>query len=504
MSRKRIFIIISFCSVLLSLFFLNNSLSKYSFNSEISFKVSSDMYNIAFLEHTYRIYDINDSIPVVISNNNDYDIVGNISYNGTILVDNFTVLKNTNYDIINVSLTEDIFNSLVSGDVNYLDINMTSPYSHTYSNKVSFKLEQAPISIKSVVSSDGSTIGMNEDTISINNSLDSTNTTITYTVTFINNDDYSSYQLRNITSVVDSNTSNNYKASINLGDGIYIDSGEELSFDITYTYNSSLSDNSNREVIYFDFEEAYAFGGVTDHLISLSMPRYSSEESYGDFNVFTSGDKLISANCNYASCYSGNYGLLEYDASGGLILDNDNPIMTLDIDQSMSVANEYSIYTTLKADTSQIGQPTGTFPGTVLAISDEVNKYLVWFGFYNNYMHVYSYRASGSFANIAREYTVASFSSFNVSSYSNTTFNIQISATRGGATNVYINGVLVKSFTSGSTEVTFTIATIGDLRPGRGLKFQGTIYDMALYNKALSEEEITQNWEYAKKTWSLE
>ena len=82
--------------------------------------------------------------------------------------------------------------------------------------------------------------------------------------------------------------------------------------------------------------------------------------------------------------------------------------------------------------------------------------------------------------------------------------NIQITARRDGETNVYINGGQVKkTFASGSDAVDYSIATIGDLRPGRGLKYNGIVYDLALYNTELSSDAVRHNWNYAKNKWNI-
>ena len=169
----------------------------------------------------------------------------------------------------------------------------------------------------------------------------------------------------------------------------------------------------------------------------------------------------------------------------------------------MSVTDEYTLYTTLKADTSQYGIPGGSFPATVIAISKADTKYLNWFGFYKNYLQIYSYYNGTVKGNITKDQKSTGFISFDVSKYSNQIINLQIVATRGANTKIYINGEYVTSFVSGTTAVDYKFATIGDLRTGRGLKFTGTIYDLALYNKALTEEEVQTNWEYADTRWQI-
>ena len=52
-------------------------------------------------------------------------------------------------------------------------------------------------------------------------------------------------------------------------------------------------------------------------------------------------------------------------------------------------------------------------------------------------------------------------------------------------------------------KVDYKFATIGDLRPRRSLKFVGTVYDLAIYNKQLTEAEVQHNWNYAKNAYNI-
>ena len=81
--------------------------------------------------------------------------------------------------------------------------------------------------------------------------------------------------------------------------------------------------------------------------------------------------------------------------------------------------------------------------------------------------------------------------------------NIQITARRGGYTKVYINGEEKLSFRSGVDSINYSSATIGDLRPSRGLKYQGVLYDLAFYNKVLSQSEVRENYNYANSKWHI-
>lgn len=50
----------------------------------------------------------------------------------------------------------------------------------------------------------------------------------------------------------------------------------------------------------------------------------------------------------------------------------------------------------------------------------------------------------------------------------------------------------------------FNQAIIGDLRPLRGIKFKGNLYDIAVYNRVLTSEEIQHNWNYSKENWHID
>ena len=70
-----------------------------------------------------------------------------------------------------------------------------------------------------------------------------------------------------------------------------------------------------------------------------------------------------------------------------------------------------------------------------------------------------------------------------------------------GNTTVYINGEKLGTFQSGGQDIVTSHVNIGDLRPLRNLKFKGKIYDFKMYNKVLTEEEVQNNWNYAKNKW---
>lgn len=240
------------------------------------------------------------------------------------------------------------------------------------------------------------------------------------------------------------------------------------------------------------------FGAVTNGLITLSNQHINTENNYGDYSIINENTELYGTACTYQSCYSDNGGKFEYNFEGALVLDEDNTIGTLNIDSSMEINDEFSLYATIKTDINNAEEV-----GTLIAVSPDNRKYLLWVGFVNGYMHVYSYRNGTAKLSTVEKYKEESFLCTNVSKYSNKIVNIQVTAVRGGITKVYINGSLIEKFDSGKEPVEFINTTIGDLRPGRKLKFKGLVYDIALYKRALTEEEIQTNWNYANGIWKI-
>jgi hypothetical protein len=137
-------------------------------------------------------------------------------------------------------------------------------------------------------------------------------------------------------------------------------------------------------------------------------------------------------------------------------------------------------------------------------VSDDNAKYLIWVGFVNNYLQIYSYFTGDSRCGVTANMDDAvGFQTINLSEFNNKKVNIQITAKRGGMTNVYINGVKKLSFESGKDSINYSSATLGDLRTGRGLKYSGVLYDLAFYNKVLSDSQVNTNYNYAKSKWHL-
>ena len=137
-----------------------------------------------------------------------------------------------------------------------------------------------------------------------------------------------------------------------------------------------------------------------------------------------------------------------------------------------------------------------------------VNR-LCWFGFKKGCFQIYSYLGSKTPSDINGEfYDPDNYPGFLSKTlprkYDNQIMNIQITANTNEKTNIYLNGELWTSFDSGEGTGDFFEATIGDLRALRGVKFIGNFYDISVYPRELTEEEVKENWEYAQSKWNIQ
>lgn len=131
--------------------------------------------------------------------------------------------------------------------------------------------------------------------------------------------------------------------------------------------------------------------------------------------------------------------------------------------------------------------------GTILAISDESRKYILYISILKNKLRIVDYRGVVESGNLE-----SGVNYIDISDYNEKYMNIQLTAERGEKTKVYINGALKIAFDSGTEEFSYQNLCIGDLRTGRGLKYIGNVYNFALYGDILTDEEIAQNWNYVK------
>ncbi len=102
-------------------------------------------------------------------------------------------------------------------------------------------------------------------------------------------------------------------------------------------------------------------------------------------------------------------------------------------------------------------------------------------------------------------YTTPQYTLVDITEYDNKYLNIMITAEKGQETKVYLNGELASTFESGNIPYQSNPElSIGDLRGERGLHFKGTIYNFALYNKVLSEDEVKAVWNYYNNQMNIQ
>ncbi len=124
---------------------------------------------------------------------------------------------------------------------------------------------------------------------------------------------------------------------------------------------------------------------------------------------------------------------------------------------------------------------TPTYARTILATSNGFNTYTMWFGTYNNEIRVWSYATSNT------NYQTTTGANLAINNW----YHIAVTATKGGLTRVYVNGVQKLSYTNLGLGVNWSaITTIGDLRPERALGFMGKIADVRVWNVIRTPAEI--------------
>src|SRR5574344_1527880 len=124
--------------VLITSFLIPSTNSKYLFNKTGTINMIPDDYDVVVNNGAYDIADyLTDTIEVTISNNNDYDIKAEISFNSTILVSVFTISANTTNNTYSFTLPKAVFYAVKKDVVNNLTITIKSPYYKEYHN-VSF------------------------------------------------------------------------------------------------------------------------------------------------------------------------------------------------------------------------------------------------------------------------------------------------------------------------------------------------------------------------------
>ena len=251
----------------------------------------------------------------------------------------------------------------------------------------------------------------------------------------------------------------------------------------------------NEKYLQYSIEKAFDL-----QITAKFVPELSEE------GVLEVGDAITPEDCGvseneveeYEALYGGNNGQIEYDSEGAIVLDEDNPILYESITPGSQLSgNQYTLYFTIKSNFEE-----NITESTLISAGDGNRDYLTRVSFYKGYMYVYSYYSGSDKTGIESETSSKGFSSYNISEYSNTIMNVQITGSRTGESTVYINGQkLSATVKSGRSKIKTASVIVGDLRPLANQKFIGTLYDFEIYEEMLTETQIQTNWEHAKKKW---
>lgn len=474
----------------------------------------------------YDIYDSTNSVPVIITNSSDNALVASVYYGNTKLGSDVSIPAGSEDYMFFVKLTDSMVKSMQVNQTYDLKIDATINLGknlsddtdvivkHNYANKIKVRRVNPGMIIKKIEStSNNDKIAFNQSGIFVPKGVNIG----TLKVNVYNADNSKTYKFTNIKrqelKMVEAGKINNKKYSdiVITGEELlryqaYLKNGEYIYSKDNYNIDMIFNSHINIQKIYFDFDVYINPGVYHNGNITIASKEKFNETKYGDFeiqNSSVSNEFHGNAYCKDLSKCFGTSGKLENVTSGELELGINKAILALDIAQSMSVQDTYSVYMTVEGSVFQIGQPASNYPATILAISEANTKYLSWIGFYDGYLQVYSYYEGGSKSGQLGDKTEPGFTSIPVSQFEGKIMNIQVTASRLGKTRVYINGSLIREFDSGGDTVSYKIATIGDLRPSRGLKFNGKIYDLALYNTELSTSAVNFNWSHAKNTWGI-
>ncbi len=178
------------------------------------------------------------------------------------------------------------------------------------------------------------------------------------------------------------------------------------------------------------------------------------------------------------------------------------------IEQKNKINDQYSVSVVVEGTTKQTKTDSAAFmypdglkyyAKTIFSICNTVNNYTSWIGVVDDRLRIYAYSYLTDPVN-----GKPGFISIDISEYDNKFMHLQLTVEKGGKAKLYINGDLKVEFDSGSMEFENTTLTVGDLRAERKLRYDGTIYDVALYGKVLTEEEVQRNWQYVSKEYNID
>ncbi len=250
---------------------------------------------------------------------------------------------------------------------------------------------------------------------------------------------------------------------------------EEVEYNYTYSYNYPIP-----------------IGYISNNIYAAVTEKSDkTEENYGAFLEVNKEKELTYVQDKY-----GNEGLVS----------EGNPVAMPLNDSEVNINEQYTLSILVQGTTNQktssgtgstVFYPDGKnyYGATIIAISSGMEKYTAWISMAEGYLRVYVY----SSINISKGFTYVDISEFD-----NKFMHIMITAQKGTDAKLYINGTLKSTFEIENNTFNNTEITLGDLRPGRGLFYNGNIYDVIIYDRVLTENEIEYTWNYVKKQYHID
>jgi len=158
---------------------------------------------------------------------------------------------------------------------------------------------------------------------------------------------------------------------------------------------------------------------------------------------------------------------------GALELDGSNDYVDMGDAESLNITDAITVTAWIKPS-----NPGGNWQ-SIIANSPTGGQYNYWFYLESNALKLSVY--SSTYPNL----TVS-----NAIGTADIWYHIAFTAIDGSTMKIFVNGNEVGSGTAGTGHWSGGYTTIGDLRPGRNIHFNGTIDDVRIYNRALSAEEV--------------
>ena len=133
--NKKRYITIIAISIVLTLIVVHKVYAQYILTREFTIEMTTTPFNVEVASKQIDVYNFGidkNKITTTVTNNNTYQIEGNVSINGKTLK-NFTLEPGTSQEINDLNVTEETISGLSAG-LHDISVNITKPYSSTINN----------------------------------------------------------------------------------------------------------------------------------------------------------------------------------------------------------------------------------------------------------------------------------------------------------------------------------------------------------------------------------